>query len=71
MANATNNDIQFLFLYGTGAAMQFKKNYSANKMEGDATQSWCRMRDCADRNKKVENVGSYKKMRAWRTPGLG
>ena len=40
-------------------------------MEGDATQSWCRMRDCADRNQKVENVGSYKKMRAWRTPGIG
>jgi hypothetical protein len=39
-------------------------------MEGDATQSWCRMRDCADRNQNVENVGSYKKMWAWRTQGL-
>jgi hypothetical protein len=45
------------------------KNYSANKMEGDAAQSWRRMRDCADHNKKVENVGSYKKMRAWADTG--
>ena len=60
MANATNKDIQFHFFYGTGAAIQFKKK-SANQMdsmEEDATQSWSRMRDCADHNKKVENVGS-------------
>ena len=57
MANATNKDIQFHFFYGTGAAIQFKM-YSANKMEGHAAQSCRRMRDCADHNQKVENVGS-------------
>jgi len=68
MANATSKDIQFQFFYGTGAAIQFKI-YSANKMEGDAAQSWRRIRYCADHNKKVENVGSYKKMRAWADTG--
>ncbi len=57
MANTTNKDIQFQFFYGTGNAIKFK-TYSANKMEGDTTQSWCRMRDCADHNQRVENVGS-------------
>ena len=38
-------------------------------MEGDAAQSWRRMRYCADHNQKVENVGSYKKMRAWADTG--
>ena len=69
MANATNKDIQFQFFsYGTGAAIQFKI-YSANKMEGDAAQSWRRMRDCADHNKKLKMSEVNKKMRAWADTG--
>ncbi len=69
MANATNKDIQFQFFLWHRRCLITAKIYSANKMEGDAAQSWRRMRDCADHNQKVKNVGSYKKMRAWADTG--
>jgi hypothetical protein len=49
----------FNFTFFMAQALLYKsKIYSAKKMEGDAPQSWCRMRDCADHNKKDKNVGS-------------
>ncbi len=57
MANATNKDIQFHFFFMVQALPPYNsKNYSATKMEGDATESWSRMRGCADHDKKGENV---------------
>ncbi len=48
------------------------KSYSANKIEGDETQSWCRMRYWADHNKKSWKYRKLtKKCGPGRTPGLG